>query len=181
MELETYFKNPSGQSSNQSTRRSSANDESNTAMDAGKKITSLVQTGGAVVGGQVAATVITTQALAMGGDITRAGSIGHKVGSVALPVAIGGLVMGLSKNKTVQMAGVGAVSAGVAAATNVLLKEKTPGFYPGDAGGYSYFAPEADAAEADQLAGYYEPLQLAAAPAYQPQETYQLVEPGQLV
>ena len=178
MELETYFKNPSGQSSKKSARHTPVPDTPPTGMDPAKQITGLVKTGGAVVGGQVAATLITTQALSMGGELTRSGTLGHKLGSVAIPVVVGGLVMGLSKNKSVQMAGVGAVSAGVAAATNMILKEKTPGFYPGD-GGYAVFSTEPDAEEAEQLAGY-EPLQLAPA-AYQRQETYQLVDADQLV
>ena len=174
-ETVTLHRNPSG-SSTKSERRPSAADDTPTAMDAGKKITKLVKTGGSVVGGQVAATVLTTQGLAMLGDKAAPGSMLHKAGSVVAPIALGAVVMGLSKNELVQMAGLGAVASGVAAATNVLLKDKTPGFYPGDSG-YDFFAVGEETQPAGELAGYYEPLQLAP-PMMRPE--VQLVEVDQL-
>lgn len=173
-ETVTFHRNPSGSTSQKSARHTSVADDTPTAMDAGKKITGLVKKGGSVVGGQLAATALTTQGLAMMGDRAAPGTLINKAGSVVGPMLLGAVVLGLSKNDLVQMAGIGAVAAGVAAATNVVLKDKTPAYYPGDSG-YDFFASE----KSMELAGSYEPLQLPAAAVIQP-PAIQLVEVEQL-
>ena len=143
--------------------------------DPTKRIAGLAKTGGAVISGQVAATVITNQALRFGGGMTAPGTVGHKVGSVALPVVLGAIVMGVSKKEAVQNAGIGAVTAGVAAATDLLLGDNRPQFYPGDAG-KDYAAGILEPAD-DALAGF-ERLPLPPAAALPP--PIQLVDAGQL-
>ena len=115
MQHTTHFKNP-GPSTKSARPTSAVDDPPQSAMaDPTKKIAGLAKTGGAVVGGQVAATVITNQALKFGGSMTAPGTIGHNTGAIGLPMVLGMLVMGLSKKEAVKHAGIGAVTAGVSA------------------------------------------------------------------
>lgn len=179
MDLETYFKNPSDRTT-QSARRPPASDDTPIPMaDTGAKVAGLAKKGAAIAAGQVGATVITNQALKLGGRVTAPGTIGNTAGAIGLPMLIGAVVLGFSKKDTVQMAGFGCLTAGVAAATDRLLKENRPQFFPGDAGvdyGAGLLDRSGDAVEADPLAGW-EPL-MALPPATG--STIQLVSAKQL-
>ena len=108
MQRKTFFKNPSGPSHGSGT-------SSNTAMDAGKKITGLVKTGGSVIAGQVAAQLVTDLAIKqVGGKLP---DVVIQAASVAGPIALGFGIGLLSKNENVQMAGIGCVAAGVGKAS----------------------------------------------------------------
>lgn len=118
-------------------------------MDAGKKVSGLVQTGGAVIGGQVAATVLTNLGLNMLGATAAPGTMVRKAGVVVAPIALGAVIMGLSKNERVQEAGIGCLAAGVASGVNMLMPSAA--FFP-VADGYGY----------QDAVFYDEPAQLAA-------------------
>lgn len=179
MKKTTHFKNGPGPST-KSARRSPAPDDTPTRMDASKKVAGLAKKGAAIAAGQVGATVITNQALKMGGQITAPGTIGNTAGAIGLPMLIGAVVLGFSKKEEVQMAGFGCLTAGVAAATDRLLKDKRPQFFPGDERGVDYGAGLLDrggsAPEADMVAGYDELMMLPPANDYAAPARISIVE-----
>ena len=88
-------------------------------MDAGKKITGLVKTGGSVIAGQVAAQLVTDLAIKqVGGKLP---DVVIQAASVAGPIALGFGIGLISKNENVQMAGIGCVAAGVGKAVSMLV------------------------------------------------------------
>lgn len=167
MKRTTYHKNPSG----------SASDPPETTLtdmaeNATSKVTGLVRQGGAVIGGQVAASVLTKMALdKFGGAKTAPGTTGRNLGNVALPIALGMGVLAFSKNEDVQNAGLGCVVAGVGSGVRIVLGENSAQFP---------FFPADEAEEMVETAGYYE-LPPASADAYALAEASQAVHEVEVV
>lgn len=127
----SFFKNPGPPSSEtRKTGRSSTPASGEPAgtstspmstQDTGKKVSGLVQTGTAIIGGQVAAAVLTNIGLNMLGATAAPGTVIRKAGVVVAPILLGLAVTSLSKNEKIQEAGLGMCSAGVAAGVNMLM------------------------------------------------------------
>ena len=148
-------------------------------MDATKQIAGLAKKGGALVGGQMAATIATEQGLNMAGDIAAEGTTVRKAGRIALPMLIGLVGLSFSKKDLVQMASYGAIAAGTQAAANTLLGTSRPAFYPGEVREQLAGYTDADYYELPPAGGY---AMLPAAGGFAPAatETVQLVEVDQL-